>query len=69
MAIWEGASSTVRERVIKGELDIGFGHIMDEVYDDCVVKHLNEEKILIICHRDNPIAQGRETSEENTLLV
>ena len=41
MAIWEGASSTVRERVIKGELDIGFGHIMDEVYDDCVVKHLN----------------------------
>ena len=69
VAIWEGTSSTVRERVIKGELDIGFGHIMDEVYDDCVVKHLNEEKILIICHRDNPIAQSRETSEENTLLV
>ena len=69
VSIWEGTSSTVRERVLRGELDIGFGHIMDEVYENCVVEYLNEEKLLIICHRDNPIVHGCATSESSTLLV
>ncbi len=68
VSIWEGTSSTVRERVLRGELDIGFGHIMDEVYENCVVEYLNEEKLLVV-HRDNPIVQGCATSESNTLLV
>ena len=69
VSIWEGTSATVRERVIKGELDIGFGHIMDENYEDCDIEYLNAEKLLIICQRDNPMAAGRPSSPSETLYV
>lgn len=69
ISIWEGTSQTVRERVMRGELDIGFGHTMDEEFKDCVIKPLNREKVLLICSRDNPIAAGRESSPDRTLRV
>lgn len=69
VSIWEGTSSTVRERVIKGELDIGFGHMMEESDSDCVVHHLSKEKILIICNRANPIVAGRESSPSQPLEI
>lgn len=69
LTIWEGTSSTVRERVVRGELDIGFGHTMDEEFSGCVVKPLNAEKLLLICHRDNPAAAGRPSSPVSTLRV
>ena len=69
VSIWEGTSSTVRERVIKGELDIGFGHTLTRQDDKCVVTPLSQEKIVIICNRRNPILQGRATSLDKTLLI
>lgn len=69
ITIWEGTSQTVRERVVRGELDIGFGHTMDEEFKNCLIKPLNREKLLLICSRDNPIVSGRESSPEDTLLV
>lgn len=69
VSIWEGTSSTVRERVIKGELDIGFGHMVEECDSDCIVHHLSREKILIICNRDNPIVAGRDSSPSQPLEI
>lgn len=69
VSLWEGTSQTVRERVLKGELDIGFGHTMDESFDGLHIKPLNREKLLIVCSRDNPIVAGKQSSPENTLLV
>lgn len=69
ISIWEGTSQTVRERVMKGELDIGFGHTMGEESKNCVIKPLNREKVLLICSRDNPIVAGRASSLEDTLPV
>lgn len=69
VSIWEGTSSTVRERVIKGELDIGFGHMLEDSDSECVVHHLSREKILIICNRDNPIVGGRRSSPEEPLEI
>ena len=61
VSVWEGTSATVRERVLKGELDIGFGHYVDEQDDRFVVQSIQREKIVIICNRDNPIVRGRES--------
>lgn len=69
ISIWEGTSQTVRERVMKGELDIGFGHTMDEEFKNCLVKPLNREKLLLICSRDNPIVAGRDSTPEQTIRV
>ena len=69
ISIWEGTSQTVRERVMRGELDIGFGHTMGEEFKDCVIKPLNREKVLLICSRDNPIAAGRASAPDRTLRV
>ncbi len=69
ISIWEGTSQTVRERVMKGELDIGFGHTMGEEFKNCFVKPLNREKLLLICSRGNPIVAGRASSPEQTLQV
>lgn len=65
----EGTSRTVRDNVAKGELEIGFAHTLSAEDEDCQVTLLNSERILIICHRDNPIVGGRETSPENSYKV
>lgn len=69
VSLWEGTSQTVREGVLKGELDIGFGHTMGEPFDGLEIQPLNREKILIVCNREEPIAAGRQSSQENTMLV
>ena len=69
ISIGEGTSQTVRERVLKGELDIGFGHTMDETYENCLIRPLNREKILLICSRNNPIAGGRPSTPRETIQI
>ena len=69
ISIWEGTSRTVRERVIKGELDIGFGHSMDEPCDGCIQHSLGREKLLLICSRSNPITGGRDSAPERTIYI
>ncbi|MBR1457605.1 MAG: LysR family transcriptional regulator [Oscillospiraceae bacterium] len=67
--VWEGTSSTVRERVLKGELDIGFGHSVEEQHKECVTRILAKERIVILCSRENPIVQGRASSPEETCRI
>ena len=67
--VWEGTSATVRERVLKGELDIGFGHYVDEEDNRFVTQKIQQEKIVILCSRKNPIVQGRDSSPEQTLRI
>ena len=67
--VWEGTSATVRERVLKGELDIGFGHYVNEEDDRFITQKIQEEKIIIICNRNNPLVHGRISSPEQTLRV
>ena len=67
--VWEGTSATVRERIRKGELEIGFGHRVDTDDDDNVVQILNREKIVLICNEKNPLAAGKESSVQKTIRV
>ena len=69
ISIWEGTSSTVLELVKKGQLDIGFGHTIEENCEDCVSYNLNKEKLMLICGRDNPICDGRISTPDNTIFV
>ena len=62
--VWEGTSSTVRDRVIKGELDIGFGHSVEAQDEKCVMQTLTREKILIICNRNNPMIRQKEALDD-----
>ena len=50
VSVWEGTSATVRERVLKGELDIGFGHYVEEQDDRFIVQTIRKEKIVIQRH-------------------
>lgn len=67
--VWEGTSSTVRDRLIQGELDIGFGHSVRAEDEKCVTQVIKEEKIVLLCSRENPIVWGRPSSPEHTLRV
>ena len=67
--VWEGTSSTVRDRLLQGELDIGFGHSVSPEDDKCVTQVVKKEKIVLLCSRENPIVWGRESSPEHTLRV
>ena len=69
VSVWEGTSATVRERVLKGELDIGFGHYVEEQDDRFIVQSIQQEKIVILCNRDNPIVRGRESLPDRTLRI
>lgn len=62
LSIWEGTSSTVKERVISGEDEIGFGHTFTTEDELCTIRGLNYEKIVIICSAENPILGGKKTS-------
>lgn len=55
--VWEGTSSTIREKLLKGELEIGFGHATDSdsCTDELIVKQIRKERLLMICNRENPI--------------
>lgn len=53
--VWEGTSTTIREKLLTGELDIGFGHIAGEVPDDLTSREIRRERLLIVCNRENPI--------------
>ncbi len=68
-SIWEGTTSTVRNRVIQGELDIGFGHTHSEGDPECDVMPLRKERVVIVCNRNNPIVSGREATLDNPLRV
>lgn len=65
ISIWEGTSSTVKNKVANGEIEIGFGHTLSDSDPLCQVQNLNPEKIVIICHKDNPMVKGIETSLDN----
>ena len=67
-SIWEGTTTTVRNRVIQGELDIGFGHSTLED-SDCDVVPLRAERVVIVCNRNNPIVGDAEASLEHPLQV
>ena len=67
--VWEGTSSTVRERVVKGELDIGFGHSIQIQDDKCITQVLKAEKIVILCSRKNPVVKGRTSGPDNTIRI
>ncbi len=69
VSVWEGTSATVRERVLKGELDIGFGHYVGEQDDRFIVQSIQTEKIIILCNRDNAIVRGRESHPDRTLRI
>ncbi len=53
--VWEGTSTTILEKVLKGELDIGFGHLTDDIPEEMISKQIRKERLLIICNRENPI--------------
>ncbi len=67
--VWEGTSQTIRERVLKGELDIGFGHSLEPVDDACTTQVLRPEKLLILCSRENPIVRGRDSDIDHPIDI
>ena len=69
MRVWEGTSATVRERVVKGELDIGFGHSVEAEDEECETRVLKREKLLILCNRENPMVRGRESDENHPVDI
>ncbi len=68
-SIWEGTTSTVHNRVLQGELDIGFGYLQAEEAPECEVVTLRKERVVIVCNRNNPIVSGREATLENPLQI
>ena len=68
-SIWEGTTSTVHNRVLQGELDIGFGYLQAEGAPECEVVTLGKERIVIACNRNNPIVSGQKATLENPLQV
>lgn len=68
-SIWEGTTPTVRNRVVQGELDIGFAHTHPEGDPECDVLPLRTERVVLVCNRLNPIVAGAEATLENPLPV
>lgn len=68
-SIWEGTTPTVRNRVIQGELDIGFCHTLLEGDPECDVLPLRTEGVAIVCNRQNPIVGDAEATLESPLRV
>ncbi len=68
-SIWEGTTSSVRNCVVQGELDIGFGYMLPEEDPECEVIPLIKERVVIVCNRNNPVVSGREATLENPLQV
>ena len=69
LSIWEGTAQTVRDRVAKGELEVGFGYSFSGTDEQCVEQHLGREQVYLVCHRDSPLLGGAETSMEHPLGV
>lgn len=68
-SIWEGTTTTVRNRVVQGELDIGFGHTMIEGDSECDILPLRTERVVVVCNRQNPVVGDAEASLEQPLRV
>lgn len=68
-SIWEGTTTTVRNRVIQDEIDIGFAHTRIEGDQECDVLPLRTERVVIVCNRMNPIVGDAEASLEHPLSV
>ena len=68
-SIWEGTTTTVRNRVLQGELDIGFGHTMLHGDSECEVLPLRTERVVIACNRQNPVVGDAEASLEHPLRL
>lgn len=68
-SILEGTTSTVRNRVIRWELDIGFGHTTLDGDDECDVLPLRSERVVLVCNRLNPLVGGAEATLEHTYKV
>lgn len=56
--VWEGTSISVCEKVRKGIVDIGFAHILNIEEFPFEAKLVKKERIVLICNRKNPLAQG-----------
>ncbi len=69
LSIWEGTAQTVRDRVAKGELEVGFGYSFSGVDAQCVEQSLGREQVYLVCHKDSPLLGGQETSMEQPLSV
>ncbi len=68
-SLWEGTTTTVRNRVIQEELDIGFGHTHPGGDPECDVVPLRKERVVVVCNRKNPVVSGGEATLENPLRV
>ena len=68
-SVWEGTTTTVRNRVIQGELDIGFGHTQLDGDAECDVIPLRTERVVLICSRQNPIVGSAEATLEHPLQI
>ena len=68
-SIWEGTTTTVRNRVIQNELDIGFGHTQLEGDPECDVVPLRTERVVLVCSRQNPIVGSAEATLEHPLPI
>ncbi len=69
LSIWEGTAQTVRDRIAKGELEIGFGYSCGEEDEQCVEQPLGLEQVYLVCHKLSPILNGAETSAEHPASV
>ena len=69
LSIWEGTALSVRDRVHKGELQLGFSYTYSGGPEPCIVHDLERERIVIVCNAENPIAAGvRSTPTEPAIL-
>lgn len=62
ISIWEGTSGTVKSRLEKGDIDIGFCHVLTDKDSDFITDVISREKVILICNSENPIAGGQKTS-------
>ena len=69
LSIWEGTAQTVRDRIAKGELEIGFGYSCGDEDAQCMEQPLGREQVYLVCHRESPILSGAETSMVRPLSV
>ena len=62
ISIWEGTSGTVKSRLEKGDIDIGFCHVLKEKDSEFITDVISREKIVLICNSESFAANGQKTS-------
>lgn len=69
LTVKEGTSTTLKEQLLRGEVDIAFFHTKEKE-DPRFVRHiLHEEKLFLACGRDSQFAKGRSATRENPLII